>query len=382
MAWTTPKTWTGSELLTASDLNQYVRDNLSVLYDLVAAGGRKNLLDNGQMQVHQRNTSVSTITTSGYYTADRWHYFVSNLGTWTQSVESDAPTGSGFRKSLKMYCSTADASPAAGDYAFISQKVEGQNLQNIKKGTASAEQVTLSFWTKSNKTGTYAVEIYDNDNTRHVAATYTVVSSGTWEEQSITFPADATGAFGNDAEHSLNVNFWLASGSDHTSGTLATTWAAYTAANRAVGQANLASANANYWQVTGVQLEIGDTATGFEHRPYGDELATCQRYAYVWTANSPVGVYAGWYWDTQDIMYSLQGVDAQKMRVKNSTGLTLTGIGTQGTNFGVYSGGVGATGFTFLTDYPQHVTARKTAHGYTTPWNTGVFGTMILSADL
>ena len=279
MAWSDPKTWTADDLLTASDLNQYVSDNLSALYALVQGGGRKNLLHNGAFQVHQRGTSTASITTDGYYTADRWNAGVSNLGAWTQSVESDAPTGSGFRKSLKMLCTTADASPAAGDVLLVQQKIEGQNLQSVRKGTASAEPLTLSFWTKSNKTGVYVVELQDVDNSnRIVAATYTVASSGTWEQQTITFPADATGAFDNDAEGSLQVNFWLAAGSNFTSGTLATVWQAYNAANRAVGQTNLAANTNNYWQVTGVQLETGSAATGFEFKGYETELAECQRY--------------------------------------------------------------------------------------------------------
>lgn len=278
MAWSDPKTWTADDLLTASDLNQYVSDNLSALYALVQGGGRKNLLHNGAMQVHQRGTSTAGITASTYGAADRWMAVVGSLGTHTQSVESDAPTGSGFRKSTKLLVTTANASPAAEDYLFLRQVIEGQNLQSIKKGTASAEQLTLSFWTKSNKTGVYVVELYDVDNQRICASTYTVDASATWEQQSITFPADATGAFDNDNDASLQMNFWLASGSNYTTGTLATTWQAYDATDRAVGQTNLASDTNNYWQVTGVQLEVGSAATGFEHKDYGQELAECQRY--------------------------------------------------------------------------------------------------------
>ncbi len=280
MAWSDPKTWTADELLTASDMNQYVSDNLSALYALVQGGGRKNLLQNGAMQVCQRSTSVASITASGYYTADRWNGVIGTLGAWTQSVESDAPTGSGFRKSLKMLCTTADASPAAGDVAVVEQSIEGQNLQSVKKGTASAEPLTLSFWTKSNKTGTYVVQLLDADNTRQVCATYTVAASGTWEQQSITFPADLTGALDNNNEGSLKVQFWLAAGSDYSSGTLSTTWAAEVTANRAVSQTNLASDTSNYWMLTGVQLEVGSAATGFEFKSYGQELAECQRYYY------------------------------------------------------------------------------------------------------
>ena len=236
-----------------------------------------NLLHNGAMQVHQRGTSSTGITTGNWYTADRWHLFLSSMGTWTNTIESDAPNGSGLAKSNKILCTTADASPATADYVILRQRLEGQDVQILKKGTASAESTTLSFWTKSNTTGTYIVELYDHDNTRCVSAAYTVSSSGTWEYQSITFPGDATGAFDNDSEASLAVQFWLGSGTTYTSGTLSTVWAA-TAANRAVGQTNLAAATNNYWQVTGVQLEVGTTATEYQFKSYGQELLECQRY--------------------------------------------------------------------------------------------------------
>lgn len=277
MAWTTPKTWAGGELLTASDLNQYVSDNLSALYD-ASASGRRNLLHNGKFQIAQRATSVASLTTASYATADRWFQSISSLGTWTQSIENDAPTGSGFRKSFKMLCSTADAAPSASDFACIVQKIEGQNVQDVKKGNADAEKLTISFWTKSNKTGTYIVELSDSDNTRHCAKSYTVSASATWEQQTVTFPADTTGAFDNDNAESLVVTFWLGAGTDRTSGTLATAWASTTTANRAVGQVNVAASNSNYWMVTGCQLEIGDSATPFEHKNFGQELAECQRY--------------------------------------------------------------------------------------------------------
>ncbi len=279
MAWSDPKTWSGDELLTASDLNQYVSENLSALYALVQGGGRKNLLHNGAMQVAQRGTSTALITSGGWYTHDRWYFGPSGLGTWTQSVENDAPTGSGFRKSAKvLITANSTASPDAADNVYFSQGIEGANVQSVKKGTANAEQLTLSFWVKSNKTGTYVARLLDNDNTRHVAATYTIDSSATWEEKTVTFPADTTGALDNDNDGSIYVLFYLASGSNQTSGTLATTWAADAAANRAVGQTNLAAATNNYWQITGVQLEVGSAATGFEHKDISQELAECQRY--------------------------------------------------------------------------------------------------------
>jgi hypothetical protein len=239
----------------------------------------RNLVINGDMQIAQRGTSTASITTDNYFTADRWYFGASTMGTWTQSVENDAPTGSGFRKSLKVLCTAADASPAVGDNLILSQRLEGQNLQHIKKGTSAAEQLTVSFWVKSNVTGTYIVDFYDNDNTRQISKSYTISASGTWEYKTITIPADTTGAFDNDNALSLFVFFWLGAGTNFTSGTLnSSSWTSATNTNRAVGQVNVAAANSNYWQVTGVQLEVGDTATPFEFKSVEDELLECQRY--------------------------------------------------------------------------------------------------------
>lgn len=251
----------------------------------------RNIIINGKMEVAQRGTSTASITSAGYYTVDRWYLELGSLGTWTQSQENDAPTGSGFRKSLKMLCTTADASPAAGDYNIFVQRIEGQNLQQILKGTSSAKQLSLSFWVKSNATGTYIVELWDASNTRNVSKSYTISASATWEYKTLTFPADTTGAFNNDNARSLDVNFWLGAGSTFTSGTLNTSWASNTNANRAVGQTNVAAATNNYIQFTGVQLEVGPASTPFEHRPtWTTELQMCQRYyEKTWPHDSAIG---------------------------------------------------------------------------------------------
>jgi hypothetical protein len=240
----------------------------------------RNLFFNGAMQVVQRGTSTTGITGTGYFTADRWLTGVGTMGTWTQTVENDGPTGSGFRKSFKILCTTADASPAAGDFVNIRQPLEGQNIQSIRKGTSEAKQLTMSFWVKANVTGTYIVELNDLNNTRVVAAPYSILTSGTWEKKTLVFPADTTGVFSNDNAASLRPQFWLGAGSDFTSGTLATSWESTTNANRAVGQVNLAAATNNYWQITGVQLEVGPVATPFEFKSFGQELLECQRYYY------------------------------------------------------------------------------------------------------
>jgi hypothetical protein len=249
---------------------------------LLPAGlGFRNVLINGDMQVSQRSavgTAVTGITTGGCKTADRWDLNMTTFGTWSQTCIADAPTGSGLRNSLKMACTSAYASPAAGNEMQIRQKLEGQNIQVFRKGTSSAKTFVLSFWVKSFQTGTFICELEDQDNSRNVSASYTVLASGVWEQKFITFPADSTGQFDNDSNSSLAVIWWIGAGSNFTSGTLATTWATPTTANRAVGQTNVASSTSNYWQITGVQLEANLQPTPFEQRPIGVELALCQRY--------------------------------------------------------------------------------------------------------
>jgi len=238
----------------------------------------RNIIINGDMSLAQRSTSVSGITGQSYNTVDRYATFLTTLGTWTQSQSTDVPTGQGFATSLKMDCTTADASPAAGDRLLIQQKIEGQNLQYIKKGTSDAESLTVSFWVKSNKTGTYIAELFDNDNTRQISKSYTISSADTWEKKTITFAGDTTGTLGNDTGDSLILHLWLGTGTTYSSGTLSTTWTSNTNANRAVGQVNLADSTSNEWYVTGVQLETGSVASDFEFLPVDVNLARCQRY--------------------------------------------------------------------------------------------------------
>src|SRR5210317_1178325 len=200
----------------------------------------RNIIINGDMSIAQRGTSTSGVTSSGYYACDRWRAGI-GIGTWTISQDTDVPTGQGFAKSMKIDCTTANASPSASTDFSLETKFEGQMLQYLKKGTANAQSLTLSFWVKSNKTGDYICELYDSDNsTRSISKSYTIDSANTWEKKTITYAGDTTGAFDNDNARSLDVNFWLVAGTNYTSGTLQTSWNTTTVANRAVGQVNLA----------------------------------------------------------------------------------------------------------------------------------------------
>lgn len=246
----------------------------------------KNLVINGAMQIAQRGTSTTGVTTAGYFACDRFYYYVDSIGTWTVSQDTDAPDG--FSNSLKLACTTADASPAAGDRAILQQRIEGQFLQHLAKGTTSAKKVTLSFWMKSNKTGNMQVNLYDNDNDRFVSGTVTVNASATWEKKTITFVGDTVSGYDNDNAASLLIEWWIDSGTTWTSGTAPTTWQANSAGDRnAGGTLALADSTSNYINITGVQLEVGESATEFEHRPYTTELSLCERYYQTGVAGSP-----------------------------------------------------------------------------------------------
>ena len=241
--------------------------------------GFRNLIINGNMQIAQRGTSTSGYIYAGYTTVDRFQFNTSAIGAYTISQDTDVPTGQGFSNSSKILCTTADASPASSDFFTIVQKIEAQNLQHLKFGTSNAESLTLSFWVKSNKTGTYVLMMYRPDSGRLLSKTYTIDSANTWEKKTITVAGDTTGSINNDNGDGLNLYWHLADGSDRTSGTPNTDWGAYSTSNEAAGQTvNLADSTSNYINITGVQLEVGSGASDFEFLPYDVQLQKCQRY--------------------------------------------------------------------------------------------------------
>jgi hypothetical protein len=230
------------------------------------------------MNVKQRdNGGFTGIGGSSLYYLDRWKFDLNNTaGRFSSTQDSSAP--SGFANSLKLDCTTADTSIAADELLIFQQRIEGQNLQTFAKGTSSAKPFAVSFYAKANASKTYVAELFDNDNSRQVGKTFTVGTD--WTRHEISFPADTTGAFDDDNANSMNLNIWLHAGSNFTSGTLATSWASETAANRAAGIGSFFSSTDNTLFITGVQLEVGQNPTEFEHEPYERTLAKCQRYFY------------------------------------------------------------------------------------------------------
>jgi hypothetical protein len=257
----------GSELMRAETAQE--------ARELVGAG-RKNLIINGDMKIHQRG---GTTQDSNAFIVDRFRGSVSNLDelVTTYSQSTDAPTG--FSNSLKVQINTAETSLSANEFIRVFYSAEAQDLQHLSFGTSSAKFITLSFWVKSNVTGSYAINIWCPDSNRSTNSYYTVNSAGVWEYKTITFPGDSVGSITNDNGVGMGINFMLAAGSDFTSGNAIGKWVTYSSPYLAYGQtANIMTSTSNYFNLTGVQLEVGKNATEFEHRSYGEELALCQRY--------------------------------------------------------------------------------------------------------
>ena len=238
-------------------------------------GGRRNIIINGQFSCFQRGVSFTGVANTAYH-ADRFQLYMQNEASqYTVTQDSDTPNG--FGNCLKLDVTTADTSTASNEEVKLLYKIEGQDLQQFKKGTSDTEKMTLSFYVKTNKTGIYCVELFDRDNSREVSASYTVADAN-WNRYTITFPADTSGAFDDDNASSLEIMFWLVAGSAVQGGTLNTAWRSAADGSSATGQVNFSDSTDNNWQLTGVQLEVGSQATPFEHRSFGEELALCQRY--------------------------------------------------------------------------------------------------------
>ncbi len=240
----------------------------------------RNLVINGAMQVAQRDTG-SGFTGVGQqeYTIDQF-VTLHSYNSSTINVIHSGTSPDGFSKSYKVDVTAADTSVGNGEFMFIRHKIEAQNLQHLAYGTSSAKSITLSFYVRSNVTGTYAICLQQKDNSsKQVNGTYTINSADTWEKKTFTFAGDTSGVINNDNGHGLDILWTLVAGPDRTSGSARPTWTAHANADESVGHtANVLSSTSNEWYLTGVQLEVGSVATDFEHVSYADELRKCQRY--------------------------------------------------------------------------------------------------------
>jgi len=245
---------------------------LAALIGSQTALSNRNLIINGAMQVAQRGTSFTN--TIEAYGADRINAYSTNMGTFDVSQSTDAPDG--FAKSFKFVCNTADASPASTDETVVQYKIEGQDLQQLGYGTSSAKTITVSFYVRSSETGDFGLWLYNEDGARQAASSYSINTANTWERKELTFAGDTSNGFNDDTGVGVYLRWYLGSGSAFI-GSLSSTWSSST--NRVpTGGVNIqGSANRN-WYITGIQLEVGEQATPFEHRSFSDELQRCMRY--------------------------------------------------------------------------------------------------------
>ena len=247
---------------------------LAALIGSQTALSNRNVIINGAFQCAQRGTS----TTGGGFLVDRFELNINNTDNIaiTQSQDSSGP--SGFANSWKILATTAESAVAADERVRFRQNIEGQNLQQFAFGTSAAKSMTLSFYVKSNKTGTYAVNLEQDDASRVIGSTYTISSADTWEFKTITVGGDTSGTINDDNGAGLVVSWYLLAGSNYT-GTDNTSYGASADGKQAYGHSTTwgQATNDNFF-ITGVQLEVGEQATPFEHRSFGDELARCQRY--------------------------------------------------------------------------------------------------------
>jgi len=243
---------------------------------LTGVAGRRNMVINGAMQVAQRGTSS---TSESYQTVDRFKTYKESCEqlavTQTQSTESP----NGFSNSFELNVGTAESSIEANDLYNIVTVFEGQNMQGTAFGTSDAKAMILSFWVRSSKTGTYAINFYNSDATRNLTNTYAISSANTWEYKTVSILPDTSSGFSNDANRSFDIQWILTAGSDFTSSNSSSAWSGVSNPRTAYGHtATWGSSTSDDFHLTGVQLELGSTATDFEHRSYGEELAACIRY--------------------------------------------------------------------------------------------------------
>ena len=248
-------------------------------FNSASSMGFKNRIINGAMVIDQRNAGASVTPVTATYTLDRWQFLISQSSKFTTQQSSTAPTG--FINSILVTSSSA-YSVLAGDYFTVRQAIEGLNVADFAWGTANAVTVTLSFWVRSSLTGTFGGAISNNAGDRSYPFTYTINSANTFEQKTVTIAGDTSGTWLTTNSRGMMISFGFGVGTTF-SGT-AGAWAA-TNYISATGATSVVGTSGATFYITGVQLEKGSTATTFDYRPYGTELALCQRYYIKYSGN-------------------------------------------------------------------------------------------------
>ena len=316
--------------------------------------GNRNIIINGGMDICQRSTSETGLGASEtYFVQDRYKLSLgsaASAGRLTATQEtSDVPDG--FGSAMKLACTTADTSIAAGEFLGINQHTEANACVRTQTGTSSAKQITLSFYAKADSTKTYVVQVLNNKHSGYIHNNRTFTVTSSWQRFTMTFQADTTADSKFDGDLTaagFSVTWILHAGSNYTSATLASDWATGTT-NRAAGAGSFFSATSNTFLLTGVQLEVGDTATDFEHRTFGDELQSCQRYFQkIISSSSETSLDFGTgqaFSGTSGYIFNELPVT---MRAKPSLSNSISALGNMG-SMNATGGGMGISGLAILT---------------------------------
>jgi hypothetical protein len=310
--------------------------------------GFRNRIINGDMRIAQRGTAA--VTSNNSYPVDRFFVPFDTDGAFSAQQDSSAPAG--FTNSLKFTTTTADATIGATQYAMVRQVIEGLNVADLGWGTASAKTVTLSFWVRSSLTGTFGGSLQNNAEDRSYPFSYTISSADTWEQKTITVAGDTTGTWLTTNGRGIRLAWGLGVGSTY-SGTDGA-WSATPSLYSVTGAVSVIGTLNATWFVTGVQLEVGSVATPFERRPYGTELALCQRYFQTFG----IGPYAGRGNGSTDVVYGIPC--AVSLRASPT-------ITTSGNAFAYYTSQTTSTSGTssVLTFTVGNTSLRATHNGFT-----------------
>lgn len=270
------------------------------------SGTFRNKIINGDMRIDQRNAGASFTPTDQTLALDRWKFRVSQASKYTVQQVADGP--SGYVNSMKITSSSAYP-VVTGDYFAFNQRIEGYNVADLDFGLATARTVTLSFWVKSSLTGVFGGVLQNGAETRSYGFTYTITSANVWQYVTVTIPGDTSGTWIKDNGIGLYVTFNLGTGSTYGSAT-SNTWAAQATQFTPSGTVSVVGTNAATWQITGVQLESGSSATAFERRPYGIELGMCQRYFIIYGSVGSTGtqgdIFPGFYRNSSSVFMPIQ----------------------------------------------------------------------------
>jgi hypothetical protein len=324
-------TTAGGTATTAMTINTSQAVTFAQTANLPNTFGFKNRLINGAMVIDQRNAGASVAFSSGAaYGADRFQAYNQTTGAYTIQQVSDAPAG--FKYSDKITTTTAGSTGTAGWTSFVQHKIEGFNIADLGAGTASAQTITLSFWVKSSLTGAMPV-VLGNDADRTYATTYTINAANTWEQKTVTLTLSTSGTWNSTNGRGLLITWGLGSGSTFTT-SATSSWQNidgyyFTSGAVAVG----ATLNAT-WQITGVQLEVGSTATSFDYRPYTTELQLCQRYCVNYRSADANGSYYRYTWGECISTTQQQGNVSFPVQMRVFPSLTVTSTAS---NYAVYS---------------------------------------------